>query len=126
MMERKSATLSLLWPNLKGGVLVDNRIPTIVAGLAVLVLAVVVVLLAFSATELGVSPGTVAGVEAASARWSALGEYYAESRARAADAARWSALGAQYAPDYEAIAAVSSARWSALAESYAEEVVQGR
>ena len=147
-MERKSATLNLVWSDLKGGFLVHKRLPTIVAGSVVLLLAVVALLGVMSVFDRGGSPGITAGIEAASARWTALGasyapdyeaiaavssarytalgESYGHSAARAADSARWSALGASYTPDYDAIAAVSSARWTALGESYTAKAALGQ
>jgi hypothetical protein len=147
-MERKSATLNLVGIDLKGSFLFHKRLPTLLAGLMILLLAVVAVMGGMSLFGPGASSRIAAGVDAASARWSALGasytpdyeavaavssarytvlaESYELSAARSADSARWSALGASYAPDYEAIAAVSSARWSALAESYTDKAAQGQ
>ncbi|MEJ2734959.1 MAG: hypothetical protein P8189_15560, partial [Anaerolineae bacterium] len=139
-MERKSATLDFVGIDLKGGILGHRGFQTLVAGLVVLLLAVVAVVGVTSVFEgrassrigagveaasarwaaLGASyapdPGTIA--EVSSARWSALGESFGHAAARSADSARWAALGASYAPDYEAIAEVSSARWTALGESF--------
>ncbi|MEJ2735968.1 MAG: hypothetical protein P8189_20780 [Anaerolineae bacterium] len=109
-------------------------------GLVLLVLVVVALVGVMAVLGRGDSQGTVASLEAASARWTALGasyapdyeaivavnsarwaalgESYTYSAVRATDSARWTSLGASYAPDYEAITAVSSARWAALGESF--------
>jgi hypothetical protein len=135
-MEHKSATLDLVGIDLKGSFLGHRGTPTVVAGLVVLLLSVVAVAGGLFLFEPGASSGIAAGIEATSARWSALGASYApdyetiaevssarytalaRSFGRSADSARWAALGASYAPDYETIAEVSSARYTALAESY--------
>jgi hypothetical protein len=141
-MNRKAGTLSMVWTE-------GARVPLarylflLVLGLAAVMLAAASIYHLMSVLSPGASSGVAAGVEAASARWSALGAHYApdyeaiatassarwsalgeylsKAKARAADTARWNALGAHYAPDYEAIATVSSARWSALGAHYAPD-----
>ena len=147
-MNRKSGTLSILSFNGMENILALKPISTIVLGLSALVLVVVALLAGMPLSDSGGLPGISAGVEASSARWTALGahfapdygaiatvnaarlnalgEYFGKSKARAADAARWNALGAHFAPDYEAIAAVNSARWSALGALYACKKVEVR
>ena len=98
-MTRKSSTLSQLSVNGMESVQVLKTISAIILGLSLLALVVVAVIMVFSAGGPEVSTGTAAGIEASSARWSALGE--------------------SYAPDYEAVAAASSARYSAMGESLA-------
>jgi len=58
----------------------------------------------------------IQGIDASSARWSALGKYYTAQyeRAAAANSARYSAMAGAYTRGIDA----SSARWSAMARAY--------
>jgi hypothetical protein len=80
------------------------------------------------AAESSVTHDTEAGVDASSARWTALGAYYTAKyeAAAAASSARWTALGAYYTAKYEAAAAASSARYEAIAEWYSQKGLSGR
>ena len=118
-MKSKSTALNLSSTFGMESILQRKTMSTLVLGLLLLALAFGAVFAVMSVIEPRLLSGTSAGLEASSARWAALGEYFgAESRVRSADAARWSALGEYYAPNYEAIAAVNSARWSALGNLY--------
>jgi hypothetical protein len=75
-MNRKSGALGLLWTNGKKDTLASYGILALVVGLLALALAVVVMVVVMPLTDLEVSPGIMARVEADSARWSALGELY--------------------------------------------------
>jgi hypothetical protein len=76
-MNRKSGTLGLLWTNGKQNTLASDGIFALVLGLLALTLAVIVIVVVMPLADHEVSPGIGAGVEASSARWSALGELYA-------------------------------------------------
>jgi hypothetical protein len=84
-MNLKSSTLGLLFTNRKESIRVDRRIPTLALGLSALMLAAVAVVVVMSIIEPSVpsvSPGTVTGTEASSARWSALAEYTGSSTSK--------------------------------------------
>ena len=73
-MTRKSSTLSQLSVNGMGNIHAVKTISAIILGLSLLALVVVAVVMLLSAGGPEVSTGTAAGIEASSARWSALGE----------------------------------------------------
>ena len=105
-MSQKVDTLSMV--RMDGERISQARKQVIVVVVSLMAVALVAVSAYLLVSVFGpdVSPEIVAGVEASSARWSA--------------------MGVAYAPDYEAIAEVSSARWSALGEQYLAEVAQGQ
>lgn len=98
-MNQKSETLGLSWPTLKRHGAVYKRPLALALGMLLLALTVATVLIVVPTLGRTVSAPTSLGIDAGSARWTA--------------------LGVAYAPDYEAVAAVSSARWTALGEDYA-------
>jgi len=105
--------------------------------------------LAVALKDGGLSAKEQLGLEASSARWAAVGRFYADQleraaatdsarwaaagrfytdrfeRAAAADAARWAAAGLFYSNLFERAAVVSSARYSAMAVFYAGGLVAG-
>ena len=101
-MKGKSGTLSLDRPALKKASLGRIKWYWVVMGLALFLLAAAAAALVVAVVEPAASAGIEAGIEASSARWRALGEYYT--------------------PDYEAITAVNSARYEAMARHYGKEV----
>ena len=107
-MTRKTNTLNLT--NSMEHFTTVKLISAIVLVLSVLALTVVAALTVPSLIAPAVQNGTAAGVDASTARWTALGEYYSgESTARTADAARWPSLGEFFAHDYEGVASIDSA-----------------
>jgi hypothetical protein len=73
-MNRRSGAFGLLWTNRKQHTLASDGILELVVGLLALTLAVVVIVVVMPLADHEVRPGITAGVEAGSARWSALGE----------------------------------------------------
>ena len=122
-MSRMSGTANLFWIDGGMGVFVRRNVNMLLLGLLVLALATFGVLAVNSLSGPSVSLGVAAGLEASTARWSALGAQFSEAGAQAADSARWSALAAHFAPNYELVATTSSARWNALGKAFG---VQGR
>ena len=150
-MSQKASAFRLVWTDWKMASPTRNQILMLVLSLAAVMLAAATVYLLVSVISPDGSSGIAAGVEASSARWTALGEYYApESNAAAAassarwtalgehyraeslraersanaSSARWSALGAYHLARYEAAAAASSARYQAMADWYAAKAAQ--
>jgi hypothetical protein len=76
-MNRKSGAISLLWANGKQEALASKGILALGVGLLALTLAIVVIVVVMPLADQEVSPGITAGIEADSARWTALGEFYA-------------------------------------------------
>ena len=122
-MSQKASAFRLVWTDWKIASPTRNQVLVLVLSLAAVVLAAATVYLLVSVINPDASSGIAAGVEASSARWSALGATYAPDRsaATAAGSARWTALGAYHLARYEAAAAASSARYQALAEYYNTE-----
>jgi len=94
-------------------------------GLAVLLLAAATIFRSLPAVESNPSPELAGGMTADSARWAALGEYYAAKaadveRGAASNAARWNAMGEHYAAKASTVNA-DVARWEAMADHYAAE-----
>jgi hypothetical protein len=122
MKSQNSSTLKQASLNRLENIQVVKMIAAIALGLGLVALAVVVVMLVFSADGTDAESATAAGLEASSARWSALGESYAPDYEAIADAdsARYGALAERYVPDYERAAAANSARWTAMAVAVSE------
>lgn len=76
-MSSQSGAFGLFWKNGKRDTPVSDGILTLVVGLLALVLAVVVIVAVMPLADHEASPGIAAGVEAGTARWSALGALYA-------------------------------------------------
>ena len=95
-MARKSGTFSQMSLSRIENLRVIKTVSVVALGLGVLGLAIALIAMVVTAAGSGVTMGTLTGLEASAARWSALGE--------------------SYAPDYEAVAAVSSDRWTSMGE----------
>ena len=127
-MSQKASAFRLVWTDWKMASPTRNQVLTLVLSLAVVLLAAATVYLLVSVISPDASSGIAAGVEASSARWTALGQFYAaetlradHSAAAAADSARWTALGDYYAAEAlraERSADASAARYQAMAEFY--------
>ena len=146
-MTRKTSTFRQLSVNGIGNMNAVKTISAIILGLSLLALVVLAVATLFSTGGSGVLLGTEAGLEASTARWSALGESYApdyeavaaassarysamgEALARSqggtAELGRWKALGERYSPDFMTVAAVGSARYSALGDLHLSRIQAG-
>jgi hypothetical protein len=147
-MNHISETFNLSWLNLKRSHPRHARILSLALGALVLVLVIAAVLMVTPASQWTESSATVSGIEADSARWTALAASYApdyaaaaaassaryqamaqyfgaesarHERGVAADTARWAALATQYPARYERSAAAGSARYQALAQYYGVE-----
>jgi hypothetical protein len=127
-VNHNSEAFSLSWLGLQRRPLGQSKILLLALGMLVLVLAVAAVVMVAPAIKGAESPATVSGIDADSARWQALGAYYAPDfeAASATSSARWQALAAEYAARYERSAAASSARYQALAEWYTSNAVAGK
>jgi hypothetical protein len=102
-----------------------RRIMLFALGLAVFLLAAATIYLSLPTVESSAAPELAGETTADSARWAAIGEYYAArtagvERGAAASVARWNAMGAHYAGKASNVDA-SVARWEAMAEHYAAE-----
>ena len=100
----KASTLGTTWMFGRHESRRSNQVLALGLILVALLLASASVYLLAPVLSTGGSSGAAAGIEAASARWSALGAFY---MAR-----------------YEAAAAASSARWQALGQWYASRAVK--
>jgi hypothetical protein len=83
-MSSHSGAFGLFWKNGKQDPLARDGILALAAGLLVLTLAVVAIAAVTPFTDYETSPGIATGIEAGSARWSALGALYAAENATAA------------------------------------------
>jgi hypothetical protein len=127
-MNHKGSTLSLVGTDVKTPIS-RNQVFMFVLSLAVVLFVAAVVFLSLSADKLNESSGEVAGLEADSARWNAMGEHYrAEAleaeRSAFANTARWDAMGDHYRGetfDVERGMAANTARWNAMGEHYRAE-----
>lgn len=96
-------------------------------GAAVLFLVAGTISLSLQAAESNPASELIGEIGADSARWEAMGDYYAAraadiERGAAASVTRWEAMGDHYAAeaaDIERSAAASVARWEAMGEHYA-------
>ena len=127
-MTRKSNTFGQLSVNGIGTINTVKAVSAGILGLSLLALVVIVAGMLLSAGQAQLPSGTAAGLEASSARWTAIGEVFAQEKALAArdygriasvSAARYSALGDFYQGKIAAGVEASSARWAALGRSFA-------
>jgi hypothetical protein len=114
LMDQVAGFSDLLGGSMHSQHMLYRRAARVALSLLLASLVVFALLAAASALDLERS------LEASSARWSALGEYYTTryEAAAAASSARYSALADHYNARYEAAALASSARYQALAEFY--------
>ncbi|HSG15593.1 MAG TPA: hypothetical protein VLE70_04635 [Anaerolineae bacterium] len=124
-MEHKGSTLTL--DRTDGSVAPRSRRPLFLfaLGVAVLLLAAAAIYLSLPAVESNPAPELTGGITADSARWAAIGDYYAAKaadveRGAAANAARWNAMGEHYVGKAFNVDA-NVARWEAMGEHYAAE-----
>jgi hypothetical protein len=100
-----------------------RRLFLLTLGVAVLLLVAAVVYLSLPAVESNPASELTGEITADSARWAAIGDFYAAKaadveRGAAADAARWDAMGEHYTANGSNVDA-SVARWEAMGEHYA-------
>lgn len=100
-----------------------KRLILFALGVAVLLL-VATIYLSLPAVESSVAPGLTGGTTSDSARWAAMGDYYAAEaadvkRGAASNAARWNAMGEHYAAKALDVEQITAARWNAMGEYYA-------
>ena len=105
-MTHQEGTVGELWSGGRSNSQGHKRVMIVALSLLAVALAVASIYLFVSTSRTDAGSGIMAGVEASSARWNA--------------------LGAANAPDYATVADVSSARWSALGENYAAKAAQGQ
>jgi hypothetical protein len=125
-MNQKGISLSLDKKDVDRTFLSRNQGLMLVLGILVILVVAGMIFLSGTAAKANVTSGIEVGVGADTARWVAMGEYYAAEaleaeRSAEASAARWAAMGAHYGVvpfDAERSSAANTARWIAVGEHY--------
>jgi hypothetical protein len=126
MMIQKGVSLSLDRMDANRTFLSRNQVFLLSLSIVVVLAVTGILFLSGTATKSVDTSGLEVGAEVDSARWVAMGEFYAAEalaaeRSAEANADRWAAMGEHYGAvpfDAERSAAVNTARWNAMVEHY--------